>query len=97
MLYSFSTQQTYGSIFSDDQAYRQLYHPGENFIYSTPISPPSASPSMYDAALPAYAYANPSLVRSSLQPIAEEHGEEKQEKTKPVEGTNVGNHSNFVY
>ncbi|CAG5125312.1 unnamed protein product [Candidula unifasciata] len=81
--------QTYGSIFSDDQAYRQLYHPGENFIYSTPISPPSGSPMMYDAALPAYAYANPSLVRSSLQPIAEEHAEEKQEKAKAVDGTNV--------
>lgn len=81
--FSVPTEQTYGSVFSEDVAYRQLYQPVESFTYSTPVASPVSSPSMYDAALP-YVYTNPALVRSSLQTIAEENNDEKQEKITEV-------------
>uniref|UniRef100_A0A0B6Y979 G-protein coupled receptors family 3 profile domain-containing protein n=1 Tax=Arion vulgaris TaxID=1028688 RepID=A0A0B6Y979_9EUPU len=80
---AYSEDGTYGSVFSDDLTYRQLYQPVDSFTYCTPIPSPNGSPCMYDAALP-YVYVNPSMVRSSLQTIAEENNDDKQEK-KPAE------------
>ncbi|XP_059157903.1 uncharacterized protein LOC131942190 [Physella acuta] len=79
----YSEDVTYGSIFSDDQTYRQLYQPGDSFSYTSPTPSPSGSPSMYDASLP-YAYINPALTRSGLQTIAEENNDDGQIQKKSV-------------
>ncbi|XP_005098641.1 uncharacterized protein LOC101853697 [Aplysia californica] len=79
ILPAFSEEGTYGSIFSDDQSYRQLYQPADSFCYSTPTPSPTSSPSMYDPSVP-FTYTNPAVVRSGLQTIAEENNDDGEKK-----------------
>lgn len=65
--------QTYGSAYSDDSQYRQLYHPTD--MYHSVSSLPDISPSPSAATDPRLGLSNPALSRNStatLEPITEE-------------------------
>lgn len=68
-----SEEGTYGSAYSDDSQYRQLYHPADMYhSVNNSVSDISPSPTSSD---PRLGYANPALVHGStttLEPILEE-------------------------
>lgn len=71
----YSEEGTYGSAYSDDSQYRQLYHPADMY-HSVNSSLPDISPSPTTATCDArFGLANPALIHGSaatLEPISEE-------------------------
>nr|KAG5690437.1 hypothetical protein BaRGS_010064 [Batillaria attramentaria] len=71
---AYSEEGTYGSAYSDDSQYRQLYHPADMYHSVNSCSVPDISPSP-TAADPRFGLSNPALTHSStstLEPISEE-------------------------